>query len=56
MENILNGGAAVYIIAALSAVIAISESLGSSEKFKSNSVLQLVDKIVGGLLKLIKRP
>jgi hypothetical protein len=55
MENILTGDTAVYIIAALSAIIAISESLGSSEKFESNSVLQLVGKIAGGLLKLIKK-
>lgn len=51
----LQGDNAVYIISGLSAVIAISESLGSSEKFKSNSVLQLVGKIASGLLKLIKK-
>ena len=51
----LQGDNAVYIIAGLSAVIAISESLGSSERFKSNSVLQLAGKIASGLLKLIKR-
>ena len=54
MENLLQGDNAVYIIAALTAIIAASESLGSSEKFESNSVLQLVVKIGGGLLKLIK--
>ena len=55
MENLLQGDNAVYIIAALSAIIAASESLGSSEKFKSNSVFQLAGKIAGGLKKLIKR-
>ncbi len=55
MENLLQGNTAVYIIAVLSAIIAVSESLGSSEKFESNSVLQLVGKIAGGLLKLIKK-
>ncbi len=55
MESLLTGDNAVYIIAALSAIIAASESLGSSEKFESNSILQLVGKIAGGLLKLIKK-
>jgi len=55
MENLLQGDNAIYIIAVLSAIIAASESLGSSKKFESNSVLQLVGKIAGGLLKLIKK-
>lgn len=54
MENLLTGDSAIYIIAVLTAIIAASESMGSSEKFESNSVLQLVVKIGGGLLKLIK--
>ena len=55
MEGLIQGDNAVYIIAGLSAVIAISESLGSSEKFASNSVIQLIGKVAGGLLKLIKK-
>ena len=54
MENLLQGDNAVYIIAVLSAIIAASESLGSSEKFKSNSILQLAIRVAGGLKKLIK--
>ena len=55
MEELLQGDNVIYIIAGLSAIIAISESLGSSEKFASNSVIQLMGKIAGGLLKLIKK-
>lgn len=55
LESILTEDTAVMIIAALSGIIAISESLGSSEKFKSNSVIQLLGNIAGGALKLIKK-
>lgn len=55
MEELLQGDNAAYIIAGLSAVIAISESLALSKKFASNSVIQLIGKIATGLLKLIKK-
>ena len=55
MESILTEDTAVLIIAALSGIIAISEALGSSEKFKSNSVIQLLGKLARGALKLIKK-
>ena len=55
MENLLQGDNAVYIIAALSAIVAVSESLGASKKFESNSLLQLAGKVAGGILKLFKK-
>jgi hypothetical protein len=54
MEGLLTGDTAVYIIAALSAIVAAEQAIAASA-LESNSTLQLIGKLAGGLLKLIKR-
>ncbi len=54
MEGLLTGDNAVYIIAALSAIVAAEQAIAASA-LKSNSTLQLLGKFAGGLLKLLKK-
>ena len=54
MESILTGDTAVYIIAALSAIVAAEQVIAASA-LKSNSTWQLLGKLAGGLLKLFKK-
>ena len=55
MEDLISGDNLVIAVAVLSGLLALSEGLGSSERFKSNSTIQLAINIIGGLLKLLKR-
>lgn len=55
MENIINGDTLVIVVAVLAALLTLSEGLASSDRFKSNSTIQLTKNVLGGLLKLLKR-
>lgn len=55
MENLLNDNVLLIIAAIATGIAAISEYLGTTKRFESNSAIQLGGKIAGGLLKFIKK-
>ena len=55
MENLLNDNVLLIIAAIATGIAAVSEYLGTTKRFESNSAIQIGGKIASGLLRLIKR-